>query len=165
MTFATWTGTKATAFRGRQFVPVRPRVPLLAVDRGERWVERAERAGIEVRVTTVERTVADVLDRPSLAGGIDEVWRSLFFVRAVDPDSLLEYVKALGSRTLAAKIGFFLDCRRQDLVVTEALMEWLRSHIPRSPVYMDRTRRGRLVTRWSLVVPPELQSEHAEAAE
>lgn len=74
LTFVTWTRTKATVFRGRQFIPVRPRAPLQDVDRGERWVERAERAGVEVRVTSLERTVADVLDRPALAGGIDEVW-------------------------------------------------------------------------------------------
>lgn len=89
----------------------------------------------------------------------------MFSVRALDPDTLLEYVKALGSRTLAAKIGFFLDCRREDLIVTDSLMEWLQSRIPRSAVYMDRTRRGRLVTRWSLVVPPELHPERAEAEE
>jgi predicted transcriptional regulator of viral defense system len=159
LTFVTWTKTKPTSFKGRRFVPVRPRAPLLAADRGERWIERAERAGIEIRVTSLERTVVDVLDRPALAGGVEEVWRSLSSVPALDPEPLEEYVKLLGSRTLAAKVGFFLETHREELVVPDALLERLRAGVPRSPVFMDRSLGGRLVPGWSLVVPRELHSE------
>ena len=155
-TFVTWTGTKVTTYLGRRFVPVRPRAQLEAADGGERWIERAERTGTELRVTSLERTVADVLDRPALAGGVDEVWRSLSALPALDPDALLEYAELLGSRTLAARLGFFLDCRRDELVVPDALLERLHARIPRSPVYLDRGRSGRLVSRWALIVPAEL---------
>ena len=156
LTFVTWTKTKPSSFQGRRFVPVRPRAPLLAAGRGERWIERAERSGIEIRVTTLERTVADVLDRPDLAGGVEEVWRSLLSVPALDPGALEEYVTLLGSRTLAAKVGFFLDARREELVVPARLLERLRSRAPRAPVFMDRRRKGRLVARWALIVPADL---------
>jgi predicted transcriptional regulator of viral defense system len=159
LTFITWTKTKPTSFQGREFVPVRPRAQLLAADRGERWIERAERAGIEIRVTSIERTVADVLDRPDLAGGAEEVWRSLSSVPALDPDPLEEYVALLGSKTLAARVGYFLDTRREELVVPSALLERLRARLPQSPVYLDRRRKGRLVPRWSLIVPRELYTE------
>lgn len=65
-TFVTWTGTKPTTYLGRRFGPVRPRARLRAAGGGERWTERAERAGTELHVTSLERTVADVLDRPAL---------------------------------------------------------------------------------------------------
>lgn len=156
LTFVTWTKTRPTSFEGRRFVPVRPRAPLFNADRGERWIERAERTGIEFRVTTVERTVADVLDRPGLAGGIEEVWRSLLSVPALDPGPLEEYMTLLGSRTLAAKVGFFLETRREELAVPAGLLERLRARIPRAPVFMDRRRRGRLVGRWALIVPADL---------
>lgn len=159
LTYVTWTGAKPTTFEGRRFVPVRPRAPLRAADRGERWIERAERAGVEIRVTDLERTVVDVLDRPELAGGIEEVWRSLASVPAVDPTSLDDYVNLLGGRTLAAKVGFFLESRREDLVVPAAILERLRARIPRSPVFMDRRRKGRLVARWALIVPQEVYAE------
>lgn len=165
MTFVTWTKTKPTTFQGRRLVPVRPRAPLLAADRGERWIERAERAGIEFRVTSLERTVVDVLDRPMLAGGVEEVWRSLSSVPALDPGPLEEYVEILGSRTLAAKVGFFLDTHRDELVVPDALLDRLRARIPRSPVFMDRSRKGRLVSRWSLIVPRELHPEQESPEE
>lgn len=155
-TYVTWTGAKRTTYLDRSFVPVRPRARLQAAGSGERWIEELDRAGTELRVTNLERTVADVLDRPALAGGIDEVWRSLQSVPALDPDALLEYVELLDRRTLAARMGFFLDCRREELAVPEALLERLRARIPRSPAYLDRGRPGRLVPRWALIVPTEL---------
>jgi len=155
LTFVTWTKTKPMTYEGRRFVPVRPRASLLAADGGERWIERTERSGVEVRVTNLERTVADVLDRPGLSGGTDEVWRSLSSIPALDLRLLEGYVVALRSRTLAAKVGFFLESRREELVVTESLLDRLRALAPSGPVYLDRRRGGRLVSRWGLVVPTE----------
>lgn len=160
LTFVTWTRTKPSSFQGRRFVPVRPRVQLFDADRGERWVERVERAGIEIRVTNLERTVADVLDRPELAGGVEEVWRSLASIPALDPGPIEDYVTLLGSRTLAAKVGFFLETRREELVIPAGLIERLRGRVPNSPVFMDRRRRGRLVPPWRLIVPIELLQDN-----
>ncbi len=47
--------------------------------------------------------MVDVLDRPSLAGGMEEVWRSLAALPAVDPVDLLDYVRVLNSKTVAAR--------------------------------------------------------------
>jgi predicted transcriptional regulator of viral defense system len=156
LTFVSWTKARPTAFRGRRFVPVRPRTSLLHADRGEAWIERADRSGLEIRLTDPERTVADVLDRPDLAGGVDEVWRSLLSVQALDAGHLEDYVRLLGSRTLAARVGFFLESRREELAVPTPVLERLRRLIPRSPVFLDRRRRGRLVARWALIVPEDL---------
>jgi len=156
LTFLTWTKTRPTSFRGRRFIPVRPRASLFAADGGKAWIEKADRGGVEIRVTTIERTVADALDRPDLAGGTEEVWRSLHGIPALDPKALERYVVLLGSRTLAAKVGFFLESRRDELVVPPAFLERLRTRIPRAPVFMDRSRKGRLVARWALIVPPVL---------
>ncbi len=165
LTFVTSTGVKQTIFQGRVFLPVRPPAPLFKSDHGERWIERAERAGIDIRVTDLERTVVDVLDRPTLAGGLDEVWRSLAQVPAIDPASLKDYVRLLGRKALAAKVGFFLESRREELAVPDSLLVWLRSRIPASPVYMDRSREGWLASDWALLVPPDLleRAENTQA--
>ncbi len=160
LTFVTWTKAKPTVFQGRRFVPVRPRSPLRHVDR-EAWIERGERAGVEVRVTDLERTVVDVLDRIDLAGGVEEVWRSIESIPAFDLQSLARYAAALGGKTLAAKLGFFLETRREELVVPEKLLEDIRSRIPRVPVFMDRWRGGTLVAQWNLIVPPDVYPERS----
>jgi len=155
-TFLTWTKARPTSFLGRRFVPVRPKASLRPLDAGSAWVERAERRGVGMRVTNIERTLADVLDRPDLSGGFDEVWRSLAGVPAIDPDALERYVSLLASRTLAAKVGYFLETRREELAVPDGLLDRLRTRIPRAPVFMDRRRKGRLVARWALIVPSRL---------
>jgi predicted transcriptional regulator of viral defense system len=156
LTFATWTRAKPVDFMGRLFAPVRPRSPLLKRIGGEDWIERLDRAGLEVRVTSLERTAADVLDRPSLAGGAEEVWRSLAALPAIDPEALLDYVRVLNNRTLAARVGFFLETRREELAVPASVFEELQTLLPTHPVHLDRVLGGRLNSRWRLFVPEEL---------
>lgn len=156
LTFVTWTSTKPLEYEGRRFVPVRPAASLRKVGLGERWIERLDRRGIEVRVTSIERTVADALDRLDLSGGPHEVWRSLQAVPALDPAAIEAYVRAVGTRTLAAKVGYFLERRQEALVVPKKTLERLLALTPRSPVFMDRALGGRLVSRWSLIVPDDL---------
>jgi predicted transcriptional regulator of viral defense system len=127
-------------------------------DQGEErfGVDRAERAGLDVRVTGLERTLVDVLDRPRLGGGWEEIWRSLESVEYVDLDRVVEYALLLGNATTAAKVGFYLEQHREALMVEKGHLDPLRKRRPRRPHYMERTRRssGRLVASWNLMVPP-----------
>jgi len=121
-------------------------------------VREAERAGVDLRVTSLERTLVDMLDRPELAGSWEEIWRSLESVEFFDLDRVVEYSLLLGNATTAAKVGFFLDQHRQELMVEDRYLDRLRAHRPRAPHYLDRSRRrsGRLVAGWRLVVPEEV---------
>ena len=141
-TFLTWTGARATSFRGRRFVPVKPRAPLRLLENSSAWTERMDRRGVEIRVTTIERTVVDVLDRPDLSGGVEEVWRSLAGVPAIDTESLEQDLFVLGNRTLVSKLGYCLETHRDELAVSDAFLKRLRARIPRAPVFMDRSGRG-----------------------
>lgn len=156
VTYVTWTGTKPLEYQKRRFVPVRPHASLRKSHFGEPWIELLDRGGAEVRVTSIERTVADVLDRLDLSGGPHEVWRSLQAVPALDLAAIEAYVRAVGTRTLAAKVGYFLERRQKALVVSDKTLHRLVALTPRSPVFMDRSSGGRLVRRWSLVVPDDL---------
>ena len=64
----------------------------------------------------------------------------------------------LDNSTTASKVGFFLDQRREDLMVDERHLGALREMRPRQPHYLDRNRRdtGSLVAEWNLVVPAEV---------
>jgi predicted transcriptional regulator of viral defense system len=121
-------------------------------------VKLGERAGLSVRVTSLERTLVDVLDRPDLGGGWEEIWRSLESVEFFDLDQVLEYALLLENATTVAKVGFFLDQHRETLMVEEAHLEPLHKLRPKKPHYMERSHRrhGRLVKDWNLVVPPEV---------
>jgi predicted transcriptional regulator of viral defense system len=118
-------------------------------------VLEADRAGLGVRVTGLERTLVDVLDRPDLAGSWEEIWRSLESVEFFDLDKVTEYVLLLENATTSAKVGFFLEQHREALMVEDAHLKAFQKLRPRQPHYFDRARRkdGRLVKQWNLVVP------------
>lgn len=154
-TFLTETRVKRFEFRGSVFVPVPVRPALRAMpDRGGGIVE-VRRGGVPVRVTTLERTLVDVLDAPRHGGGWEEIWRSLESVEYFDVDAVTDYALKLGSAVTVARVGFFLDQHREPLMVEEAHLARLREHAPAQPAYLERGRRepGKLVARWNLVVP------------
>jgi len=118
-------------------------------------VEHLDRTGLEVRLTGLERTMVDIMDRPGISGSWEEIWRSLESVEFFDLQKILEYVLLLRNATTAAKVGFFLEQHRESLMVEERHLEVLQDLSPRRPHYLERTRRpsGCFVKRWNLVVP------------
>lgn len=155
--FVTETSTRALRFRGLQFVPVKVPLPLRRLPASEQHVTDQRHAGGTVRVTTLERTLVDVLDVPSNAGGWEEVWRSLEMVEFFDLDAVSSYVVKRGSALTAARVGFFLDQHREALMVEDKHLEPLRRLRPRQPRYLDTRRQpGTLVAAWNLIVPEDV---------
>lgn len=83
-------------------------------------------------MTSLERTLVDVLVRPDLGGGWEEVWRSLESVEYFDLEHLTDYTLKLRSVTAMAKVGFFLEQHRDALMVDESQLARLRMHYPNS---------------------------------
>src|SRR3990172_9476049 len=133
---------RPVTFRSYRFRPVRFPKKLTAEDKQLFGVKEMDRAGITVRVTTLERTLVDLLDRPDLGGGWEEIWRSLESVEFFDLDKVVEYARLLGNATTAAKVGYFLDRHRKALMVEDAHLEPLKKRRPKRPHYMERGRRG-----------------------
>jgi predicted transcriptional regulator of viral defense system len=117
-----------------------------------------ERQGIAIRVTTLERTLVDLLDRPDLGGGWEEVWRSLEQVEFFAIDQVVNYAQRLGNATTTAKVGFFLEQHRESLMVEDQHLQPLRRLSPKQPHYMDPQdpTKGRLVAGWNLIVPTSI---------
>ena len=145
-------------FRTHVFRGVRFPESLRRTDKENFGVVTMDRSGMEVRVTSLERTMVDVLNRPDLSGGWEEIWRSLESVEFFDLDKVVEYALLLGNATTTAKVGFFLEQHREPLMVEEKYIKPLHNLRPRQPHYLDRDKRksGRLVSEWNLVVPREV---------
>ena len=111
-----------------------------------------------VRVTSLERTLVDVLDRPRLAGGWEEIWRSYEAVPYLDLEQVLNYALLLGNATTIAKVGYFLEGEQDRWMVGENHLALFRAHRPTHPHYIDRQRRetGRFVKEWNLVIPEHI---------
>src|SRR5660398_271383 len=99
------------------------------------------RSGVGIRVTNLETTFVDMLDRPDLTGSWEEIWRSLEAVEFFDLDQVVEYVLLLENATTAAKVGFFLEQHKETLMADAAHLNPLRSLRPRQPHYIVRSKR------------------------
>lgn len=149
---------KPVTFRSQLFRGAKFPAALLRTKTQHIEVADSEQKGLAIRVTSLERTLVDVLHRPSLAGGWEEVWRSLESVEFFDLDAVLEYAFLLGNATTMAKVGFFLQQHRDALMVDDRHLQPLRDNRPKQPHYMDSSRwqPGRLVADWNLVVPNDV---------
>ena len=144
---------RSHVFRGTKFPDA-----LLRAGKVYAGVLTVERAGVDLRVASLERTLVDVLDRPDLSGSWEEIWRSLESVEFFDLDKIVEYAHLIGNATTGAKVGFFLEQHREPLMVEGRHLRALHDLRPRQPRYLERARRtsGRLVSEWNLVVPVEV---------
>jgi predicted transcriptional regulator of viral defense system len=155
LTYLTSVGQRALVFQGITYAPV-PFPRLLVNGHQENMmVDEGFRGTTLVRVTSRERTLVDVLDRVSLSGGWEEVWRSLEVMTSLDLESVVTYALALGNATTIAKVGFFLEQHAEQFAVDSGVLERLRTGVPRGLHYVDRGRAsaGRLVEQWHLIMP------------
>ncbi len=165
-------GRSHSAFQEFYFLsrrPPRPRVfrsyrfrgilfpkALRAAGKDKTQTKVVDRAGVAITVTTFERTLVDLHDRPELGGGWEEIWRSLETVEYFDLGAVVDYATLLGNRTTAAKVGYYLQQHAETLMVEEQHLGPLRKLRPRQPHYMERAKSGKLVSDWNLIVPRSL---------
>jgi predicted transcriptional regulator of viral defense system len=102
--------------------------------------------------------LVDVLDAPEHGGSWEEIWRSLEGIEFVDLDFVVEYALRLGSALTVARVGFFLEQHKDELLVEERHLEVLRERAPAQPQYFERRHRkgGKLLPHWNLIVPEQV---------
>ena len=155
MTYLTAVGQRPLLFQGITYAPALFPRALLNGHRENMMVDEGFRGTTLVHVTSRERTLVDALDRVSLSGGWEEVWRSLEMMSNLDLNSVVMYVAALGHATTVAKVGFFLEQHSEQFAADSGILERLQADVPRGLHYADRDRvsAGRLVERWHLIMP------------
>ena len=147
-------------FQGTAFRAVPPPRALSETDALTLGVEHSDRQGLSLRVTGLERTLVDALDRLTLCGGWEDVWNSLSVLNAyLDFELLTRYVLLLENATTAAKVGYFLTHHRGRLRVPEATLAALRAHRTGAVRDVERHQghrtgeRTAYVPEWNLMIP------------
>jgi predicted transcriptional regulator of viral defense system len=142
-------------FRGVDVITTQPPCTLVQQDADGFLVNKVDRQGLDVQVTSPERTLVDILERPRLGGSWEEIWRSLESVPMYDIGQIISYVKRLDNAITSSKVGFFLEQHLRKYQVTARQLASLHAMQPRSVVYMDRRAGGTAVPGWNLIVPTD----------
>ncbi|OGT39955.1 MAG: hypothetical protein A3E81_02225 [Gammaproteobacteria bacterium RIFCSPHIGHO2_12_FULL_36_30] len=126
--------------------------------------EKIDHHGFLIRVTNIERTIVDTLDRINLSGGLEEVWRSLQNIQSANVKNIIDYAILLKNSTTIAKVGLYLRLHQKQWAISEKYFEKLKKYLPQSVHYLDRNHRinGKFIKEWHIVVPNELMNEQWE---
>ena len=136
----------------------------LATPLGPESVTTVDRLGQTVPVTTLERTVADLFDRPDLAGGAEELVNSLDLIGRLDADRLAGHLAAQGNATAAGAAGWWLETRRVQLRVSDAALEAIHHLAPRQNRYAlgAAVGEGRVASGWGVILPSAVVEQRFE---
>ena len=127
-------------------------------------VTTVDRLGLDVRVTTVERTIADLFDRHELAGGAEELFNSLDLVMRVDADALVQHTRARGNAAATGALGFWLEREREQLAVPERVLGELRTLAPAGLRYAlgAKPGSGKTAKGWNVILPADVVERRFE---
>lgn len=154
---------KPFTFQDTEFVPVLTPAALRNLDDFGGGLREERRQGLVVKVTGYERTLVDVLDAPQHGGSWEEIWRSLEDIEFVDIDFVVDYALRLGSALTVARVGFFLEQHKRELLVEDRHLDALRARAPAQPRYLERHKRGgKLFPNWNLIVSDQVLSRSWE---
>lgn len=108
-----------------------------------------------VLATSLERTVADLFDRPDLAGGAQELFNSLDLIGRLDVDRFAAHLAENDNATAAGAAGWWLERRRDLLRVPDAALETVRALAPRQARYAlgAVAGQGRAASGWGVILP------------
>lgn len=138
---------KATTFTCRF---VKPPIPFAPAD-----TVAIDRLGQAVTATTLECTLADLFDRPDLAGGGDELSQSLALIGRLDAAKLTDRLRRLGNATAAGAAGWWLETHRERLAVPTSVLETLRGLAPKQNRYGlgAKPGAGHVASGWRVILP------------
>lgn len=161
LTLLTARTLKPFTYEGIRFRAIKKPLSFLNESNSIYGIEIIQRAQIPIKVTTLERTIVDMLDRPDLSGGWEEIWRSLDNITRLDTNKMVQYTLLLKNATTVSKVGFFLEQLPEHLPIDKEPIDELLPHIPKQPHYLNRDERkgGKYFEKWRLIVPDAIVNQ------
>lgn len=107
-----------------------------------------------IRVTDMERTIIDCIDRLDLAGGVEELIYNLELIGAVDENKLLRYLSLHDKHILYQKAGFILSTFKEQMGLDGKFLETCAANIGKSVRYLTDKYESRIyIPEWKLYIP------------
>ena len=158
LTFISQKKTRPFTFQKNNFICLPIPKALIKKNKSHTEVSTVDRQGLNIRVTSLERTLVDALDRPEYAGGWEEIWRSTEHIQILNFETMIKYAILLENASIIAKLGFFLEQHTEQFNIDTHALKILEKNKPRGIHYFDRSKResGKFIQRWNLIVPSRI---------
>lgn len=119
------------------------------------------RSNEKIKLTDIERTVVDSIDRTDYCGGPHELDEILKICPVLDNEKLLKYLETHNKKVLYKKAGYFLERHQQSLGITDELLSLMEKRTGNMKKYLSEEARsgGVLIKRWGLIVPDTFEEK------
>jgi len=112
-----------------------------------------------IKVTDLERTVLDCINRIDLSGGLEELVQSFAIITYINESKLLDYLHHFNKQALYQKAGFILGYFQKEMKLSDAFFETCKSKIGKSTRYLtDRQESDTYFKEWKLCAPENILS-------
>ncbi|MDR1169228.1 MAG: hypothetical protein LBK97_00140 [Prevotellaceae bacterium] len=112
-----------------------------------------------IRVTDLERTVLDCIDRIDLSGGLEELVECFAIITYVSEKKLTDYLSRFDKQILYQKTGFILGHFQKEMKLSDAFFESCRSKVGKSVRYLtDKQESDTYFKKWGLCAPENILS-------
>ncbi len=117
------------------------------------------RKQIRVNVSDPFRTLADILDDPSLGGGMKHVAGAVaayFSGDSRDDNTLMQYIDRLGNRSIHKRLGYLIEALSLN---APSLVDYCKSKMSSGITLLDPSagKRGRILRRWNLLLNVDIR--------
>lgn len=111
-----------------------------------------------VRVTDMERTVADSIKDLNKIGGVEELLNCLEGIQYLDEMKLKRYLDIYNTQSLYQRVGYLLDHYRKEMHLSKEFIEYCKDKIGKSILYLvsDAKDESFYDNEWRLMVPKGL---------
>ena len=113
----------------------------------------------KIRVTELERTVIDCLDRILLSGCLEEVFMALTMINYCDEDKLLKHLYGYGKKIIYKKAGYLFSVLKPTYL-TERFYEECKRNMSECDDDIRENKQNAYVysSEWKLYVPKQLMN-------
>lgn len=119
-----------------------------------------------IKVTNLERTVIDCIDKIERCGGIEELIQNFSLITFLDEELLLDYLDDYGKQFLYQKAGFLLEYFRQEVKLSDRFFETCKQKIGDSTRYLtDPSESSSYFKQWKLCAPANVLSVFEQGGE
>jgi len=115
--------------------------------------------GKKVKISDMNKTIADCLDHPEHAGGIDEIARSVYFsIEEIDIKKIVNYALKMGNITIIKRLGYILqECSLLEHYTTVLdKIELSKGYSLLDPL---SPKKGNYNKKWLLLINKKLKPE------
>lgn len=107
----------------------------------------------QIKVTSLEKTLYDCVDKIKFAGGIEELYKAIETIRYIDEKKLLEILKYYNNKNVYQKIGWLFEVGNKK-VLSDNFYNICKKHVTKTISLLENKKlKSKYYGNWKIIAP------------